>query len=80
MTAAGWPTASALLTRAGFTKHVSLTTPSSLCEEADDLPDVAAAAAGLRRSLTTDDAILTSHLYQPIIAAAAAAAAADDDL
>jgi len=52
---------------------VSLTTPASLSEEVDDLPDTvtlsgaaAAAAAGLRRSLTTDDAILMSHLIQPI--------------
>jgi len=59
----------------GFTKHVSLTTPLSLSEEADDSQDTtvsggatAAAAAGLRRSFTTDDAIMTSHCAQQIAA------------
>jgi len=48
---------------------VSLTTPASLSEEADDLHDTtAAAAAGLRRSFTTDDAIMTSLRTKPISA------------
>jgi len=56
---------------AGFTKHVSLTTPASLSEELDDSQDAgttaaAAAATALRRSLTTDDAILMSQRIQPI--------------
>ena len=59
----------------GFTKHISLTTPASLSEEAADDQDTsllgtaaAAAAAGLRRSFTTDDAIMTSQRAQPISA------------
>ena len=58
-----------MLLTSGFTKHVSLTTPASLSEEADDLHDTtAAAAAGLRRSFTTDDAIMTSLRTKPISA------------
>jgi len=53
----------------GFTKHMSVTTPASLSEEADDVPDAvmpitATTAAGLRRSFTTDDSIMTSHRAQ----------------